>query len=75
MSRLTVYAENNPAAPRLRTEEPEVIAATLRQHGVRFERWDFPMALRPEDDAATILAAFRPHLDALMGENGAGTRT
>jgi len=73
MSRLTVYPENRPGAPRLRTEEPEVIAATLRQVGVRFERWDFPMALSPDDSAETILAAFRPHLDALMGESGAGT--
>jgi 1,2-dihydroxy-3-keto-5-methylthiopentene dioxygenase len=73
MSRLTVYPENNPGAPRLRTEEPEVIAATLKQVGVRFERWDFPMALSPDDSADKILAAFRPHLDALMGESGAGT--
>jgi 1,2-dihydroxy-3-keto-5-methylthiopentene dioxygenase len=73
MSRLTVYAENNPAAPRLRSEEPEVIAATLRQAGVRFERWDSPTALSPDDTSETILDAFRPHLDALMGECGAGS--
>lgn len=73
MSRLTVYAEDEPAAPKLRTEEPEVIASALKKVGVRFERWDFPMALSPDDSAETILAAFRPHLDALMGEQGAGT--
>jgi 1,2-dihydroxy-3-keto-5-methylthiopentene dioxygenase len=73
MSRLTVYAENSPGTPRLRTEAPEVIAATLKQVGVRFERWDFPGQLSPDDGADTILAAFRPHLDALMGECGAGT--
>ena len=73
MSRLTVYAEDEPATPTLRTEEPEVIASALKKVGVRFERWDFPMALSPDDSAETILAAFRPHLDALMGEQGAGT--
>jgi 1,2-dihydroxy-3-keto-5-methylthiopentene dioxygenase len=73
MSRLTVYKEDAPGAPRLRTEDATIIAATLQEIGVRFERWDFPMELRPEDDAETILAAFRPHLNALMGEGSAGT--
>jgi 1,2-dihydroxy-3-keto-5-methylthiopentene dioxygenase len=73
MSRLTVYAENTPGAPRLRTEEPEVIAATLKQVGVRFERWQSPEPLSPDDSNDRILAAFRPHLDALMGDCGAGS--
>jgi 1,2-dihydroxy-3-keto-5-methylthiopentene dioxygenase len=73
MSRLTVYAEQTPGTPRLRTEEPEVIAATLKQVGVRFERWEQPAVLSPDDDQETILAAFRPHLDALMGDCGAGS--
>jgi len=73
MSRLTVYREDTPGAPRLRTEDAAVIAASLREIGVRFERWEFPMTLTPDDGAETILAAFRPHLDALMGENGAGS--
>jgi 1,2-dihydroxy-3-keto-5-methylthiopentene dioxygenase len=73
MSRLTVYEEHDPATILLRSEEPEVIAASLKQVGVRFERWEQPAVLSPDDDAETILDAFRPHLDALMGECGAGT--
>jgi 1,2-dihydroxy-3-keto-5-methylthiopentene dioxygenase len=73
VSRLTIYPENQPGAPRLRSEEPEVITAALRQVGVRFERWDFSEQLSPDDSPEKILAAFRPHLDALMGDCGAGT--
>jgi 1,2-dihydroxy-3-keto-5-methylthiopentene dioxygenase len=66
MSRLTIYPDDTPGAPTLRTEDPAAIADALAPIGVRFERWEFPMALSPDDDSDTILAAFRPHLDALM---------
>jgi 1,2-dihydroxy-3-keto-5-methylthiopentene dioxygenase len=73
MSRLTVYQDKTPGAPRLRTEEPELMAATLNRIGVRFERWDMPAEVSVEDSADTILDAFRPHLDALMGPHRAGS--
>ena len=73
MSRLTVYKDDAPATHVLRTDDPDIIAETLRPLGVRFERWDSPVALA--DDAApdAILAAYRPYLDGLMGPGGAGT--
>jgi 1,2-dihydroxy-3-keto-5-methylthiopentene dioxygenase len=73
MSRLTVYRDDTPDTPELRTEDPAAIAAALAPIGVRFERWDSPVTLSPEDSAETILAAYRPYLDALMGETGAGS--
>jgi 1,2-dihydroxy-3-keto-5-methylthiopentene dioxygenase len=73
MSRLTVYRDSAPETPVLRTEDAAEIAAALAPIGVRFERWDSPVALRPEDDAETILAAYRPYLDQLMGSSGAGS--
>jgi len=73
MSRLTVYTEADPQTPILRTEAPDQIAQTLAPIGVRFERWESPVELRPEDDAETILAAYRPYLDELMGTSGAGS--
>jgi len=73
MSRLTVYPETAPGQPSLRTEDADSIRDTLAAIGIRFERWSFPMPLSPDDSADTILAAFRPHLDALMGDTGAGT--
>jgi 1,2-dihydroxy-3-keto-5-methylthiopentene dioxygenase len=73
MSRLTIYHDSEPAKPVLRSEDAAVIARELSAIGVRFERWESPVQLSPEDDAETILAAYRPHLDALMGEGGAGS--
>lgn len=66
MSRLTIYADTDPGAHLLRTEDAAAIADALRPIGVRFERWDSAVAL-PEDAVPdTVLEAYRPHLDALM---------
>jgi len=73
MSRLTIYADSQPAVPTLRTEDPAVIAAELGRIGVRFARWDSPVTLTPDDPAETILAAYKPYLDELMGTAGAGS--
>jgi 1,2-dihydroxy-3-keto-5-methylthiopentene dioxygenase len=73
MSCLTVYEDTRPDLPILRTEDPAEIAATLAPLGVRFERWDLPTELTPDDSAEDILAAYRPHLDRLMGPGGAGS--
>ena len=73
MSRLTIYTDDAPDLPVLRAEDVDTIARELAAIGVRFERWDSPVALSPDDDADTILAAYRPYLDRLMGESGAGT--
>ena len=73
MSRLTVYEDHAPGIALLRAEDPETIARALSAIGVRFEHWDSPVTLSPDDDAETILAAYRPYLDRLMGESGAGT--
>jgi 1,2-dihydroxy-3-keto-5-methylthiopentene dioxygenase len=73
MSRLTVYRDDNPGAPELRTEDRAAIADALKPLDVRFERWDSPVKLSPSDSADTILEAYRPYLDRLMGETGAGS--
>ena len=73
MSRLTVYRDDAPEAPTLVTEDEAEMAAALRPIGVRFERWTSPVTLAPEDSAETILAAYKPYLDGLMGETGAGS--
>ncbi len=73
MSRLTVYADDAPGTPLVRTEDPAAIATELGRIGVRFERWDSPVSLSPEDEPEKILDAYRPYLDKLMGESGAGS--
>jgi 1,2-dihydroxy-3-keto-5-methylthiopentene dioxygenase len=73
MSRLTIYPDNQPEQPILRSEDAGVIARELHAIGVRFERWESPVALSPDDDADTILEAYRPYLDKLLGATGAGS--
>ncbi|HEY4252006.1 MAG TPA: acireductone dioxygenase [Roseomonas sp.] len=71
MSRLTVW-DAATGAETFNTQDPADIAATLDAIGVRFERWD---GVETADDATPeqILAAYKPHLDALMGTSGAGS--
>jgi 1,2-dihydroxy-3-keto-5-methylthiopentene dioxygenase len=73
MSRLTVYRDDTPGETLLRTERVDEIAASLASIGVRFTRWDSPVTLSPEDPPETILAAYKPYLDELIGERGAGS--
>jgi 1,2-dihydroxy-3-keto-5-methylthiopentene dioxygenase len=73
MSRLTIYRDDTPNTPILRTEDPGTIANELAQIGVQFARWDSPVTLSPADSTETILAAYKPYLDELMGAAGAGS--
>jgi 1,2-dihydroxy-3-keto-5-methylthiopentene dioxygenase len=73
MSRLTVYRDDAPGAPELRTEELDGIVAALEPIGVSFERWDSPVPVTGDDAPEVLLDAFRPHLDRLMGSTGAGS--
>jgi 1,2-dihydroxy-3-keto-5-methylthiopentene dioxygenase len=73
MSRLTIYPDDAPDSPLLRTEQADIITRELNAIGVRFERWESPVSLSPDDDAEKILEAYRPYLDALIGATGAGS--
>jgi 1,2-dihydroxy-3-keto-5-methylthiopentene dioxygenase len=73
MSRLRIFDDLRPDTPVLDTPDAEAMARELAAIGVRFERWESPVQVTPDDDAETILAAYRPYLDQLMGETGAGT--
>ena len=71
MSRLTVWDAATNQQIQV-TEDPVTIAAALSAIGVRFERWE--LADLPADaPAEAVLEAYRPRLDAFMGETGAGT--
>ncbi len=73
MSQLTIFDDLRPAQPVIVTQDAEAIALELAAIGVQFERWQSPVALKPEDDAERILAAYKPYLDSLIGEPGAGS--
>jgi 1,2-dihydroxy-3-keto-5-methylthiopentene dioxygenase len=71
MSLLTIR-DAATGAELLRSSDAAEIAAALAPINVRFERW--PVAELPEGaDAEAVLAAYRPQLDAFMGDTGAGT--
>ena len=71
MSRLTIRDAATQALV-ADTRDGEEIARHLAAIGVRFERWE--VAPLPEGaEADAVLAAYKPRLDAFMGETGAGT--
>jgi 1,2-dihydroxy-3-keto-5-methylthiopentene dioxygenase len=45
MSRLTIYKDDAPDQAILRTEDAATITEELNAIGVRFERWQSPVAL------------------------------
>jgi len=73
MTRLTVYDDNAPGVPVFSSESPSEVVPRLREINVGFERWNAPVHLAPDASSETILDAFRPFLDALMGATGAGS--
>lgn len=73
MSRLTIFDDTTPEVPVLATEDADVIARELDTIGVRFERWTSPVALPDDATAEQVLAAYKPYLDELMGDDAAGS--
>lgn len=73
MSRLTVYADTTPNQPIFDSTDPVLVAAELTKINVGFERWQSPVNLAENAPAEEILEAYRPYLDTLMGETGAGS--
>jgi 1,2-dihydroxy-3-keto-5-methylthiopentene dioxygenase len=71
MSRLTVWMADNGQQV-LTTEDAPKIAEALKAIGVRFERWE-GVAIPDGASNEEVLAAYKPHLDSLMGETGAGS--
>jgi 1,2-dihydroxy-3-keto-5-methylthiopentene dioxygenase len=69
MTLLTVWAEDSPTRPVLRTEEPAAIASVLKEHGVRYEQW--PLRDLPDESTnEEVLAAYRDRIDAVSAQEG-----
>lgn len=73
MSRLIVYEDQNPGKPIFDSSDPALVATELKQIDVGFDRWESPVQLAQDASSDAILEAYRPYLDALMGETGAGS--
>lgn len=69
MTMLTVWPENEPAAPVLRTRDSARIAAALKEIGVRWERWDLA-PLPAEASAEDVLAAYRERVQEVVDREG-----
>ena len=70
MSRLSIYAESEPGQPLLETEDFGRITAELAAAGIRFERWEAKRDLPADADPETVIAAYRPEIERLIGERG-----
>ncbi|MBD1553380.1 1,2-dihydroxy-3-keto-5-methylthiopentene dioxygenase [Pseudomonas typographi] len=70
MSRLTVYHESSPALPNKVLTHIEDIAATLAEHGVRFERWQANAPITPGASQDEVIAAYQGQIQRLMNECG-----
>jgi 1,2-dihydroxy-3-keto-5-methylthiopentene dioxygenase len=70
MSRLQIYDETRPDSAQLTTHETGIIAATLREAGVRFERWPTRDDIATGTDGDAIVAAYRPQIDRLIADEG-----
>ncbi len=73
MSRLTVYEDASPGHPVFDSTDPVAVAAELKKIEVGFDRWESPVHLAADAPSETILEAYRPYLDTLMGTTGAGS--
>ncbi len=70
MSRLDIYADNNPSTPLATHTDPDAIARELAAVGVRFEQWRADKPLPRGADEALILATYADDIERLKREEG-----
>lgn len=64
MSYVAVYSAATPDTPNKVLTHFDDIAATLAEHGVRFERWQ-PSPIEPGASDAELIATYQAQIDAL----------
>ncbi|HTM21724.1 MAG TPA: acireductone dioxygenase [Kofleriaceae bacterium] len=70
MSRLRIFEDDQPATPTVVSEDRGVIAAQLREIGVRFEQWEAGQPVAPGAPAEEVMAAYRADIDRLVADHG-----
>ena len=70
MSRLTIYAENNPQTPLATYSDGQAIATELGKVKVNFERWQANTEIANDADNDAIIAAYRQDIDKLIQASG-----
>ncbi len=69
MSRLKIYAEDNPNDDQEFTEFA-AISSQLAAQGILFTRWEANQPLQNDSSQADIIAAYQAEVDKLMQEQG-----
>jgi 1,2-dihydroxy-3-keto-5-methylthiopentene dioxygenase len=70
MSRLRIFADDNPDAPEFESAEFEAIARELRRIGVTFERWEACQPLMAGAPPEDVLAAYKDDIERISAERG-----
>jgi 1,2-dihydroxy-3-keto-5-methylthiopentene dioxygenase len=70
MSRLRIFDDNDPTAPRLDTHEHARMAEELAKIGVGFEQWEASQPVVPGATPDEVLAAYRSDVDRLVAAHG-----
>ncbi len=70
MSRLRIFAEDQPATPTLTLHDHAAISEQLASIGVRFERWQAQHPLPPGATQEQVLAAYATDIARLKAEAG-----
>ncbi|MBS7455877.1 1,2-dihydroxy-3-keto-5-methylthiopentene dioxygenase [Coralloluteibacterium stylophorae] len=70
MSRLRIFAADDPSAPVLDTRDHAEMADQLGRIGVRFEQWEASRPVAAGASQEEVLEAYRADVDRLVAENG-----
>lgn len=70
MSRLRVYDQHQPERPLATQFDHAMIAHTLGELGVRFERWEAHHPVVPGAEPADVISAYQADIDRLKREGG-----
>jgi len=70
MSRLRIFAEDQPATPHFTSDDHAVMASELARHGIRFEQWRSDVDLPDGASTEAVSAAYGNEIQRLMGEAG-----
>lgn len=70
MSRLTVFADDNPTTSTFDSDNRDAIAEKLKQVGVRFEAWQTKDDIQLGASQEEVLQVYRQEIDNLIKEEG-----
>jgi 1,2-dihydroxy-3-keto-5-methylthiopentene dioxygenase len=70
MSQLTIFADNNPSAALLKTQNVDDIISALNTAGVRFEQWQANGPIKSGDSSDLVMAAFVDDIQRIKNEGG-----